>query len=119
MISNPDRKFISEYALKVCHPHFRKTQEPIIITSNCFWHSSPKILEGLNIERYQLNGKELNAYNFSPTFQTVYKELIAAIQCNDTKYIDEIVFVGMPWELDKANKYFGDGMLINAYDLQS
>jgi hypothetical protein len=41
--------------------------------------------------------------------------MIAAANCNDEKYVDEVIFVGMPWELDKANKYFGDGMLIDGY----
>ena len=116
MKTAPDRKFFSEYALKVCHEKLRKNKESFIISSNCFWHTSPKILEGLNFERYTFDSNLLSDYNFSPTFQVVYKELITAIQCNDYKYTDEIIFVGMPWELDKANKYFGDNMLINAYD---
>lgn len=119
MTPTPDRKFFSEYALKLCHNKLRKTKEPIIISTDCFWHSSSKILDGLNIERYQLNDNWVKEQDFSPTFQQVYKELITAIQCNNLKYTDEIIFVGMPWELDKANKYFGDAMLINAYDYVS
>ena len=33
------------------------------------------------------------------------------------KYVDEIIFVGLPWELEEANKYFGDGMLIDGYSI--
>lgn len=116
---NPDRKFFSQYALRLCHEKLRKTKEPIIISSECFWHTSAHILEGLNIERYNYDRNIPNNYNFSPSFESVYSELITAIQCNDIKYTDEIIFVGMPWELDKANKYFGDTMLINAYDYNS
>lgn len=116
MTVSPDRKFFSEYALKLCHEKLRKTQEPIVISSDCFWHSSQNILQGLNIERFSFDRNLANDSGFSPTFQYNYKELITAIQCNDTKYTDEIIFVGMPWELDKAKKYFGNAMLINAYD---
>jgi len=71
------------------------------------------MLYGVNYEIYKSDKDWASAHGFSPTFQQVYKELITAIKCNEEKYRDEIIFVGMPWELDKANKYFGDGMLID------
>lgn len=114
-----DRKFFSEYALKLCHEKLKKNKEQIIISSDCFWHTSAKILEGINYERYNFDREWANQHNFSTSFQYVFKDLISAIQCNNEKYTDEIIFVGMPWELDKANKYFGDAMLINAYDYNS
>ena len=49
--------------------------------------------------------------NYVPTLNSNFKELAAAIECNDKKYTDEIIFVGLPWEMEEANKYFGDGML--------
>lgn len=116
---SPDRKFFSEYALKLCHEKLKKNKEPIIISSDCFWHTSSKVLDGVNIERYSLDPEWVKTQDFSPTFQQVYKELITAIQCNNLKYTDEIIFVGMDWELDKANKYFGDAMMMNAYDYLS
>ena len=74
------------------------------------------MLEGVNYEIFKPTDWR-NTQDFSPTFKYVYKELISAIECNNTKYTDEIIFVGMPWELTKANKYFGDAMLIDGYNV--
>ena len=73
------------------------------------------MLYGIDYEIYPSDKEWAKTQGFSPSFQQVYQELITAIKCNNDKYIDEVVFVGMPWELDKANKYFGDGMLIDGY----
>ena len=113
---NPDRKFYSQYALKLCYKKLQETKEPIIISADTFWQIPNKMLEGVNYELYQFDKEWANEHHFSTTFQMVYKDLITAVQCNEKKYTDEIIFVGMPWELDKANKYFGDGMLKNAYE---
>ena len=116
MTPQPDRKFFSEQALKLCHAKIKKNKEPIIISYDCFWHISGKILDGIQYELYNFDREWANSHDFSTTFQYVFKDLLTAIQCNDLKYTDEIIYVGMPWELDKANKYFGNAMLINAYD---
>ena len=103
----PDRKFFSEYALKLCHEKLRKNQEQIIISSDCFWAINNNLLYKINYEIYKPQTTALN---------TSFADLYAAVECNNTKYIDEIIYVGMPWELEEANKYFGDVMIINAYD---
>lgn len=116
MTTSPDRIFISKHGLKYCYKQFQKTKTPILITSNCFWETSNKILDTLNFELIHFDGKWATENGFSPTFQEVYKELVTAIQCNNTLYTDEIIFIGMDWELERASKYFGDAMLRNAYD---
>ena len=116
MTVKPDIKFFSLYALRYCYKKLQKTKEHIIISNDCFWNINPRMLVGIDYEIYKTDKNWDGNIKFSPTFQQVYKELISAIQCNELKYTDEIIFVGMDWELDKANKYFGDKMLINAYD---
>ena len=103
----PDKKFFSMYAVKAAYKKLQKSKEHIIISSNCFWTINNDMLHGVDYEIYQPQTSALN---------TVFKELYTAVECNNTKYTDEIVFVGLPWELEEANKYFGDGMIINAYE---
>ena len=110
--NNPDRKFYSLYAIRKKHEELKKSKESIIISSDCFWTCNDKMLNGINYEIFKPSGRWAKEHNFSPSFSYVYKEMITAIECNETKYIDEIIFVGLPWEIEKANKYFGDGMLI-------
>ena len=111
-----DKKFYSLYALRHNYKKLQKSKEHIIISTDCFWTINPEMLAGIDYERYSFDRDWADAHGFSPTFQSVYKELITAIQCNNEKYTDEIIFVGMPWELDKANKYFGDAMLVNGLE---
>jgi len=113
--TRPDVKFYSLYALRHNYKKLQKSKEHIIISSDCFWQINPSMLHGIDYEIYNPNKDWINTHNFSPSFQFNYKEMIAAANCNDEKYVDEVIFVGMPWELDKANKYFGDGMLIDGY----
>jgi len=116
----PDIKFFSLYALRKNYKTLQKTHEPILISADTFWTINNEALEGINYTLAPRFTKEwADEKGFSATFQYVFKELITAIYCNETAYTDEVVFVGMDWELDKANKYFGDAMLINAYDYTS
>lgn len=116
MTVQPDKKFYSLYALRHNYKKLQDSKEHIIISNDCFWTINPKMLAGINYEIYTPNKDWIATHNFSPTFQFNYKEVIAAANCNDEKYTDEIIFVGMPWELDKANKYFGDAMLVNGLE---
>lgn len=100
----PDVKFYSLYALKNNYKKLQKSKEHIIISSDCFWQINPRMLDGIDYEIFKSQSSSLN---------TVYKELYTAIECNNTKYIDEVIYVGMPWELEEANKYFGDKMLVD------
>lgn len=113
MTPRPDKKFYSLYALRRNYKSLQKSKEPIVISSECFWQINPRMLDGINYEIFKSDPNWINKQDFSPSFKYVYKELISAIECNNTKYTDEIIFVGMPWELEKANKYFGDAMLID------
>lgn len=113
--ARPDIKFYSLYALRHNYKKLQKSKEHIIISNDCFWQINPEMLYGIDYEIYHSDKEWAKTQGFSPSFQQVYQELITAIKCNNDKYIDEVVFVGMPWELDKANKYFGDGMLIDGY----
>ena len=106
MIVRPDRKFYSLYALRRNYKKLQKSKEHIIISSDCFWTINNDMLYGVD---YEIFKPTANYTSLSPTF----KELAAAIECNNEKYTDEIIFVGLPWELEEANKYFGDGMLID------
>ena len=117
MTTRPDIKFFSLYALRYNYKKLQKSKEHIIISNDCFWQIKPEMLHGIDYEIYIPNKEWIDSHNFSPSFQFNYKEMIIAANCNDEKYVDEVIFVGMPWELDKANKYFGDAMLLNAYDI--
>ena len=107
----PDHKFYSLYALRQEQEKLKKSKEPIIISTDTFWATSSKILEGINYELFKPSNNWERAKDFSESFKYDYKDILAALECNDTKYIDEIIFVGKPWEVEIANKYFGDGML--------
>ena len=107
MTPRPDIKFFSIYALKYCYKKLQKSKEHIIISSDCFWQINNDMLHNVDYEIFKPTTSSLN---------TVFKELYTAVECNNTVYSDEIIYVGMPWELEEANKYFGDAMIINAYD---
>ena len=112
MTVSPDKKFYSLYALKHNYKKLQKSKEHIIISADCFWSINNDMLHGVDYEIFKPTPNYTSLGN-------VYKDLAAAIECNNEKYVDEIIFVGLPWELEEANKYFGDGMLINAYDYKS
>lgn len=107
MQTSSDRKFFSQYALKYCYKKLQKSKEHIIISADCFWSINNDMLHGVDYEIFRPQTSSLN---------TVFKELYTAVECNNTKYTDEIIYVGVPWELEEANKHFGDAMIINAYD---
>ena len=107
MTVRPDRKFYSMYALRKNYKKLQKSKEHIIISSDCFWTVNNDMLYGIDYEIFRPRPE------FANKFDSTFKELAAAIDCNNTKYTDEIIFVGLPWELEEANKYFGDGMLID------
>lgn len=103
----PDKKFVSIDALTHC---YRNIKEPIIISLDCYQKGKNNLLKNLTYEIFVPAEKPVEE-------DPIYSEVSTAIECNNGLYVDEVIFVGMPWELEKAKKYFGDQMMVNGFDI--